>query len=213
MCLFRTIVYYTNLILVEWTGAEGSMVPTILLASMSLVWVELAEIPWYSWISGSNTSANTCNSATQSTRARILKLLRSPGRNLFKGTNSASLCSLAGGCDNPITTWFLATIDCLKIQAQNKDELWETKHKRLTRKCRFLGNVKCHFLCILTLFYLVVWLLTIHVSALYFTENLYPHRCSSQSNELTMQLSKESPPPPPQKGAWPRIEPPRVKAR
>ena len=49
------------LILVEWTGAEGSMVPLILLASMSLVWVESAEMPWYSWIRGSNTSANTCN--------------------------------------------------------------------------------------------------------------------------------------------------------
>merc|ERR1719300_891619 len=41
---------------VEWTGASLLMVPLILLASMSLVWVESAAIPWYSWISGSNTS-------------------------------------------------------------------------------------------------------------------------------------------------------------
>ncbi len=30
--------------------------------------------------------------------------------------NSASLCSLAGRYDNPIPTWFLAPIDCLKFQ-------------------------------------------------------------------------------------------------
>jgi hypothetical protein len=33
--------------------------------------------------------------------------------------NSASLCSLAGQYDNPIPTWFLAPIDCLKIPAQS----------------------------------------------------------------------------------------------
>jgi hypothetical protein len=31
--------------------------------------------------------------------------------------NSASLCSLAGRYDNPITPRFLAPIDCLKIPA------------------------------------------------------------------------------------------------
>ncbi len=31
--------------------------------------------------------------------------------------NSASLCSLAGWYDNPISTQFLAPIDCLKIPA------------------------------------------------------------------------------------------------
>ncbi len=31
--------------------------------------------------------------------------------------NSPSLCSLAGWCDNPIPTQFLAPIDCLKIPA------------------------------------------------------------------------------------------------
>jgi hypothetical protein len=39
-------------------------------------------------------------------RARIFKLLRSPG------IDSASLCSLAGRYANPIPTQFLAPIDC-----------------------------------------------------------------------------------------------------
>jgi hypothetical protein len=42
----------------------------------------------------------------------IFKLLRS------QGVDSASLCSLAGWCDNPIPTQFLAPIDCSKIPAQ-----------------------------------------------------------------------------------------------
>jgi hypothetical protein len=73
------IAIYTNLILVEWTGAEGSIVPTILLASISLVCVELAEIPWYSWISGSNTSENTCNRGHSQPEPEFLNPLRSPG--------------------------------------------------------------------------------------------------------------------------------------
>ncbi len=36
-------------------------------------------------------------------------------RNRFQGMNSASLCSLAGRYDNPITPRFLAPIDRLKI--------------------------------------------------------------------------------------------------
>ncbi len=40
-------------------------------------------------------------------------------RNRFQGTNSASLCSLAGRHDNPIPSRFLAPIDCLKIPAQS----------------------------------------------------------------------------------------------
>ncbi len=36
----------------------------------------------------------------------------------FPGTNSARLCSLAGGYDNFFSTRFLAPIDCLKIPAQ-----------------------------------------------------------------------------------------------
>ncbi len=38
-------------------------------------------------------------------------------RNQFQGTNSTSLCSLAGRYDNPIPTRFLAPINCLKIPA------------------------------------------------------------------------------------------------
>ncbi len=37
-------------------------------------------------------------------------------RNRFQGTNSASQCSLAGRYSNPIPTWFLVPIDCLKYQ-------------------------------------------------------------------------------------------------
>ncbi len=39
-------------------------------------------------------------------------------KNLFQGTNSARLCSLAGRYNNPIPTRFLAPTDCLKIPAQ-----------------------------------------------------------------------------------------------
>jgi hypothetical protein len=38
-------------------------------------------------------------------------------RNRFQGMNSASQCSLAGRYNNPISTRFLAPIDCLKIPA------------------------------------------------------------------------------------------------
>jgi hypothetical protein len=38
-------------------------------------------------------------------------------KNRFQGMNSASLCRLAGRYNNPIPTWFLAPIDCLKIPA------------------------------------------------------------------------------------------------
>ncbi len=44
-------------------------------------------------------------------------------RNRFQGTNSASLCSLAGRYDNPIPTRFLAPIECLKIPALPKEFL------------------------------------------------------------------------------------------
>jgi hypothetical protein len=40
-------------------------------------------------------------------------------RNRFQGMNSASLCSLAGRYDNPIRPRLLASIDCLKIPAQD----------------------------------------------------------------------------------------------
>ncbi len=38
-------------------------------------------------------------------------------RNRFHGTDSASLCSLAGRYDHPTPTRFLAPIDCSKIPA------------------------------------------------------------------------------------------------
>jgi hypothetical protein len=45
-------------------------------------------------------------------------------RNRFQGMNSASLCSVAGRYDNPITSQFLALIDSLKIPAQDKIVLY-----------------------------------------------------------------------------------------
>jgi hypothetical protein len=39
-------------------------------------------------------------------------------RNRFQGINSAGQCSLAGQYNNPIPTWFLVPIDCLKIPAR-----------------------------------------------------------------------------------------------
>jgi hypothetical protein len=54
-------------------------------------------------------------------RIRICILLfREPG-NRFQGINSARICILAGRYDNPISTRFLAPIDCLKIPAQVKE--------------------------------------------------------------------------------------------
>jgi hypothetical protein len=47
-----------------------------------------------------------------STRARICKLLRSPGIDFV------SVLSLVGRYDNPIPTQFLASIDCSTIPAQ-----------------------------------------------------------------------------------------------
>jgi hypothetical protein len=38
-------------------------------------------------------------------------------KDRFQGTNSATLCSLAGRYDKPIPTRVLAPIDCLKIPA------------------------------------------------------------------------------------------------
>jgi hypothetical protein len=39
----------------------------------------------------------------------------------FLGTDSTSLCNLAGQYDNPIPTWFLAPLECYKIPAQVGD--------------------------------------------------------------------------------------------
>ena len=48
---------------------------------------------------------------------KFFKLLRKP-KNQFQGINSASMCSLAGQYNNPITINFLAPLNCLKILAQ-----------------------------------------------------------------------------------------------
>jgi hypothetical protein len=44
-------------------------------------------------------------------------------RNRFQGIKSASLCNRASRYDNPIPTWFIAPIDCLKIPALNSDPI------------------------------------------------------------------------------------------
>jgi hypothetical protein len=46
---------------------------------------------------------------------QYFKFLRIPG------IDSASLCSLAGRYDSPITTRFLAPIDCSKVLAQKRE--------------------------------------------------------------------------------------------
>jgi hypothetical protein len=59
--------------------------------------------------------------ANYSPETVFLKLLRSPG------IDYDSLCSLVGLYDNLIPTWFVALIDCSKIQAQKtitKNRLW-----------------------------------------------------------------------------------------
>jgi hypothetical protein len=57
--------------------------------------------------------------ATRYTRAGIFKLLWSPGIDSREWIPPAYvLCSLVGRYDNPIPTWFLAPIDCLKLLAQ-----------------------------------------------------------------------------------------------
>ncbi len=54
-------------------------------------------------------------------RARIFLTFKGPS-NRFQGINSASLCSLAARYDNPITTRFLAPMDCLKIEQERRLE-------------------------------------------------------------------------------------------
>ncbi len=43
-----------------------------------------------------------------------LVFLNVKGAQEYQGIDPASLLSLAGRYDNPIPTWFLASIDCLK---------------------------------------------------------------------------------------------------
>ncbi len=70
--------------------------------SMKLLWRFILP-PNLSTMSHTDTLLN---------RGGIFKLLCSPE------IDSASLCILAGRYENPIPTWFLAPIDCLKIPAQ-----------------------------------------------------------------------------------------------
>ncbi len=57
-------------------------------------------------------------------------------RNRFQGTNSASLCSLAGRYDNPIPTWFLVPIDGLKIPDQFISQRFFGEHLRSLQERR-----------------------------------------------------------------------------
>ncbi len=50
-----------------------------------------------------------CYDIVVASGAQIFKLFMEH-RNRFQGINSASLCSLAGRYDNPISTWFLAPL-------------------------------------------------------------------------------------------------------
>ncbi len=71
---------------------------------------------WVRWRGGRGKREGTIIFVLFTSRARIFKLLGSPGIE-SKGNDSASLCSLAGRYDNPIPTQFLAPIDCSKIPA------------------------------------------------------------------------------------------------
>ncbi len=71
-------------------------------------------------------------------RARIFKLLRSGNR--FQGISSASLYSLAGRNGNPIPTWFLAPIDCLKIPAQLRQVPISSSPQVYESKSSFFGK-------------------------------------------------------------------------
>jgi hypothetical protein len=66
-------------------------------------------------------------------------------KNRFQGTNSARLCSLAGRYDNPIPTWFLASLDCLKIPAlfDCTVDIYRQKQKQFISKTK-----KFLFLCL-----------------------------------------------------------------
>ena len=67
-----------------------------------------------------STEINTPNKLSQiwKNRARIFKLLRSPRIDAKEPVPPGCvLCSLAGQYDNPISSRFLAPIDCLKIPA------------------------------------------------------------------------------------------------
>jgi len=80
------------------------------------------------------------------TWARIFKLLRSLGID-SKEFYSASLCSLAGRYDNPVSTLLLAHIDCLKIPVKYIQG-YENSHENLCfRKIKmFVRRILQHFI-------------------------------------------------------------------
>ncbi len=69
------------------------------------------------FLTNSNPKAtNNVNNRKQSPNFLTFK----DPKNRFQRIHSASLCSLAGWCDKPIPSRFLASVDCLKIPAQCK---------------------------------------------------------------------------------------------
>jgi hypothetical protein len=66
-------------------------------------------------------------------------------KDRFQGTNSVRLCSLAVRYDNPISTRFLAPIDCLKIPALfSQRHVCHAPSKQflpLLSKNQFVGNL------------------------------------------------------------------------
>ncbi len=55
-------------------------------------------------------------------------------RNRFQRINSASLCSLAVRYDNPIPSWFLDTIDRLKVPAQTTQKQRPNSRTKSSKK-------------------------------------------------------------------------------
>ncbi len=94
-----------------WTWWTASLCPT-----------SLSAIPSSSvWSPSCRTPSSTCTwwwlnqdryypILPRNRGARIFKLLKEP-KNRFQGINPASLCSLEGRYDNPISTLFLAFLD------------------------------------------------------------------------------------------------------
>ncbi len=70
-------------------------------------------------ICGFSSTRRHLESRSPVNHGRYFQTFKEP-RNWFQGVDSASLCSLAVRYDNPITTRFLAPIDCSKIPAQNR---------------------------------------------------------------------------------------------
>ncbi len=100
-----------------------------------------SQNPW-DWWSRSRMFRDT--SLRESSSRHRLQLLSTyfwtfmEPRNWFQGMNSASLCSLAGGYDNPIPTRSLAPIDCLKIPALHATVWFDTKEIAILTKVQRL---------------------------------------------------------------------------